>query len=132
MASIQKDIALAAAPDAVWDALRDYGAVATRVAPGFLTGCTLEGDVRVVSFANGMTARERLVGLDDAARRLAYTIEGERMTHHNAAFQVTPDGSGSRVTWTADVLPDAAAEMVAGMMDHGLAAMKAKLGSGTV
>lgn len=127
MASIIKEVSLTTSAEAAWDAIRDYGAVATRVAPGFLTGCTLDGDVRVVAFANGMTARERLLGLDDARRRLAYTIEGERMTHHNASFQVLDGDAGCRVVWTADVLPEAAAETVGGMMEAGLRAMKARL-----
>src|SRR3954464_12356048 len=50
MASIHKDIPLDAAPDRVWDAVRDFGAVHTRLAPGFVTNSKLDGDARIVTF----------------------------------------------------------------------------------
>ena len=36
MASIHKDISIDASPADVWDAVRDFGAVHTRLAPGFV------------------------------------------------------------------------------------------------
>jgi hypothetical protein len=60
MASIHKDIPIDATPDDVWDAVRDFGAVHTRLAPGFVTDARLEGDVRTVTFANGTVAREMM------------------------------------------------------------------------
>jgi hypothetical protein len=42
-------------------------------------------------------------------------------------MQVLAQGQGSRITWTADVLPHTAAEQVAGFMDLGCATMKATL-----
>ena len=56
MASIRNEIALGAAPERVWDALRDFHAVQRRVAPGFLTESKPDGDARIVTFANGVTA----------------------------------------------------------------------------
>ena len=55
-------------------ALRDFGAVHQRVAPGFVTATRLDGDDRVVTFFTGAEARERLVSVDDARRRLVYTV----------------------------------------------------------
>ena len=67
MATIVKEINLKARPEAVWDALRDFQAVHTRVAPGFLTDSKPDGDnARLVSFANGSKFREILVSCDDA------------------------------------------------------------------
>ncbi len=37
MASIRREISIAADPAEVWDAIRDVGAVHRRVAPGFVT-----------------------------------------------------------------------------------------------
>jgi hypothetical protein len=85
MATITKEFLIAANPDAVWDALRDFHAVHERVAPGFLTGATREGDDRILTFFNGVVARERLVGRDDATRRIAYTIVGGRFDYHHAS-----------------------------------------------
>ncbi len=127
MASIHQELLLAADPAAVWEAVRDVGAVHTRVAPGFLVDCRMEDEprARVVRFANGLEARELIVDVDDAARRLVWAVVGGRMTHHNASMQVFADGAhGTRVVWIADLLPDALAPAIAAMIAQGLAAMK--------
>jgi len=124
MATIRKTVQLAAAPDAVWVAFEDFGAVHTRLAPGFVTATALEPGGRRVTFANGFVAFETLITMDPKARRLVYAItDSPNLTHHSASFEVLPDGAGSRVVWTADLLPDAAAERVGGMMADGCAAM---------
>jgi hypothetical protein len=127
MASIHKEVLLAATPSAVWDVVRDVGAVHTRFAPGFVTDTVMDGPDRIVTFANGLVAREVIVDIDEARRRLAYSVRSERLSHHNASFEVYADGAGSRLVWIADVLPDAAALNVAAMMQEGLAAVKRAL-----
>jgi carbon monoxide dehydrogenase subunit G len=127
MASIHREIRLDLSPDAVWDVVRDVGAVHTRFAPGFVIDTKLEEGARIVSFANGFMAREVIVDVDQDARRLAYSAKSERIEHHNASFQVFADGGGSRLVWIADVLPAAAALTVAAMMDEGLKAVGAAL-----
>src|SRR3954467_2842952 len=104
MASIYKDIIIDAHPDEVWDALRDFGAVHTRLAPGFVTDTRLDGDARIVTFANGSVAREVLVDCDDKKRRLVYAIKNERLTQHSASAQVFAEGENrTRFVWIADV-----------------------------
>jgi carbon monoxide dehydrogenase subunit G len=128
MASIRREFEVAAPAERVWDAFKDVGAVHTRLATGFVTDCRLEGDARVVSFANGLTTRELIVDLDDAGRRLAYSARSERLAHHNASFQVFATGQANcRVVWIADLLPHAAASPIGAMMDAGVAAMKNRL-----
>ena len=128
MASLRKDFLVAAPADRVWAALRDFGALHRRLAPGFVTATTMEGDdVRVVTFFNGATAKETLVGVDEAGRRLAYAIVGGRAAHYAAAAEVRDAGDGCRFVWTVDVLPDAIAPYVEDMMTRGAAAMKATL-----
>jgi carbon monoxide dehydrogenase subunit G len=124
MASIQKEISLRATPEAVWDVVRDVGAVHTRFAPGFVVDVVMEEGARLVTFGNGMVAREVIVDVDDTGRRLAYSVRGDRLSHHNASFQVVPDGDGARLIWIADLLPHEAAASVAAMMDAGLVAAK--------
>ena len=132
MASIRKEVLIDAPAEHVWDAVRDVGAVHTRVAPGFLTGCRMEDAplARVVSFANGIQARELIVDIDDVARRLVWSVVGGRMSHHNAAMQIVDDGDQrTRVVWIADLLPNELAPAIAGMIDQGLAAMQRTLGA---
>ncbi|HEY1933232.1 MAG TPA: SRPBCC family protein [Acetobacteraceae bacterium] len=123
MATVTKEFIIAADPDTVWDALRDFHAVHERVAPGFLTSATREGDDRVLTFFNGIMARERLIGCDEATRRIAYSIVEGRFAYHHASFQVHPDKAGSRVVWITDLLPDSLADTSSMMMDQGGAAM---------
>lgn len=126
MATIHKDIPLDASPDAVWDAIRDFGALHTRLVPGFVTDTQLAGDVRTVSFANGTVARETLVDCDDKRRRLVYAITSERVKQHSASVQVFAEGDARcRVVWIADVLPHEIAPYMDAQMDLGAAAMQA-------
>jgi hypothetical protein len=124
MASIIRQFTLAAPAAEVWDAIADFGALHTRLVPGFVTDTTVDGDVRTVTFGNGMVVRERLVGMDPERRRLAYANELEGATHHAASITIEDAGAGSRATWITDVLPDALADPVAAMMDDGVAAMQ--------
>jgi carbon monoxide dehydrogenase subunit G len=131
MASIRKEIMVDAPPDRVWDALRDVGAVHTRLARQMVLDTRLEGDSRVVTFANGEVVRERIVSVDDRSRRLAYAAVGWRTTHHNASFEVLADGNGrSRLVWITDLLPDTLADLVGGNMDQGAVAIKQTLEAG--
>lgn len=113
-----------APPETVWDAARDVGALHTRLVPGFVTDTRMEGDIRVVTFASGAVARERIVGVDEAARRVAWAIGHAPFDYHHGALQVCAEDGGARVVWTADVLPDTLAQQVRPMMEAGLAAMK--------
>jgi len=127
MASIRKEIRIDARPETAWDALRDVGALHTRLVPGFVVDTRLEDDARIVTFASGMVARERIVTVDDDERRVVWTVVGGAMTHHNGAAQVLPDGDGCRFVWTADLLPDELAPAIAGMMEQGVAVIKETL-----
>ncbi len=95
---------------------------------GFVVDTKLEGDARIVTFANGLIVRERIVTLDHELRRLVHASVGGRATHHNASFQVFPDGkSRTRLLWITDVLPDEAAVPIGQMVEQGIAAMRATL-----
>ena len=128
MASIHKDFCIDAPAHEVWDALRDFGALHTRLAPGFITDCRLDGDARNVTFANGTTARELLVDCDDERRRLVYAIVSERMKQHSASAQVIAEGeTRCRFVWITDVLPHEIAPYISAQMDAGVAAMQKAL-----
>src|ERR687889_593189 len=100
MASIHKEIAVDAPAAHVWSAIRELGSVHTRLARGFVLDTRLEGDSRLVTFANGITVRERIIDVDD--RR-------------------------SRIVWVADLLPHDLAPTVDAMMEGGCAAIKQTL-----
>src|SRR4051812_26800137 len=129
MASIIKDILIDAPADAVWDAVADFGAVHTRFAPGFVTNVELVEGARMVTFGDGMVAKELFLGVDHEKRRLAYSVQSERLAHHSASFQVVDEGAGKcRLIWIADVLPDAMGPYLSERMEAGIAVAGQTLG----
>jgi carbon monoxide dehydrogenase subunit G len=127
MATLHKHIFIEARPEAVWDAVRDIGALHTRLVPGFVVDTKLEGDARIVTFGNGAVVREPIVSLDDERRRLAWGATGGKATHYNAVLQVTPQDGGTRVDWTTDFLPHELSPYLDTAQSQGLATMKETL-----
>ena len=128
MASIHREFGVAVPADVAWEAFRDIGAVHTRLARQYVVDTRLEGDSRVVTFANGMVARERIVDIDNGRRRLAYAVVDSGLTHNNASFEVVPDGDQrSRIVWITDLLPDSMAEQITAMVDGGCEAIRRTL-----
>ena len=128
MASIRREVFIDVPAEKLWSAVRDVGALHARLVAGFVTDCRLEGDTRIVSFANGVVARELIVDLDDTHRRLVWAAVGGRLTHHNASVQVFDEGpSRCRLVWIADLMPSELAPAIASMIDQGTAAMKVTL-----
>src|ERR1044072_1814657 len=89
MASIRLEMNLRADPWNVWDAVRDVGAIHTRLSPDFVANVAMDGDARIVTFANGMTAKELIVDVDDAGGRLVRGGGGGR----------APGGGAWRGVW---------------------------------
>jgi carbon monoxide dehydrogenase subunit G len=132
MPSIHKDIPIDAQPADVWAAVRDFGAVHQRLVPGFVLDARLDGEARIVTFANGTVARELLVDCDDTRRRLVYAIANERVSHYSASVQVLAEGeTRSRLIWIIDLLPHEMASYIDGQMDQAALAMQKTLGRAT-
>ena len=130
MATIHREIRIDIDADTVWDAVRDIGALHTRLVPGFVIDTRLEEGVRVVTFGDGRVVREWIVDLDDAQRRLAWAILDPPLAHYSASAQIFPDGEQAcRFVWIANLLPNAMADAVAAMIERGLATAKATLES---
>ncbi|WP_405903265.1 SRPBCC family protein [Streptomyces sp. NBC_00656] len=130
MAHIRKEFLIDNAPENVWEALRDVGAVHARLAPGFVTDTRMEEDIRIVTFANGVVAHELLVDIDEEARRVAYAVVGGSLApkHHHASMQVSADADGrSRFVWTIDVAPDELAVPISEMAEQGALVMQRTL-----
>lgn len=127
MATVRKEILTKARPEMVWDAIRDIGALHTRLVPGFVIDTHLEPGARIVTFANGATVREPIVTLDNEARRLVWSAESARTTHYNSAVEVLERDGQTCIVWTADFLPDDAAAGIDAAMEAGAQAMQKAL-----
>src|SRR5688572_3551878 len=73
MATLRKYVSTRARPEQVWDAIRDIGALHTRLVPGFVTDTRLEPGARIVTFASGVTVREPIVTIDEDEKRLVWS-----------------------------------------------------------
>jgi carbon monoxide dehydrogenase subunit G len=132
MASIRREFAVAVSAADAWDVVRDFWAVHVRLAPGFVTESRAEGDVRVVTFANGAVARERLVDCDESRKRLVYSATGGRAEHHNASVEIVEDGPArAKFVWVTDVLPNDIGGYITAMMDQAVPIMKAAIERGS-
>jgi carbon monoxide dehydrogenase subunit G len=125
MASITLETPIAADAAAAWALLRRTDR-AQDAFPGVLSACEQDGDLRTVTFVGGMVARERIVDVDEARRRIAYGVVEGRFTFHSASMQIVEDGPGrSRFLWTSDFLPAEAAAVVGPLMERGAEAFRA-------
>jgi len=112
-------------PAVAWSLVGDLAAV-TEWVPG-VTACTVDGDVRNCTFADGRTVVERIIDFDDTARSYGYSADtaGTPMTANSGSLAVAEasDG-GSRVTWLAEVelVSDEAAEQMVPVLRSGYSA----------
>jgi carbon monoxide dehydrogenase subunit G len=104
MAAGAVEVTIAAAPDVVWQKVGDFGGLGNFF-PG-IESFRLEGDDRIIGMF-GMEIRERLLGKDDAARTITYSVvDGVPVDSHTATISVEEKDGGSRVIWAYDVSPD--------------------------
>ena len=62
--------------------------------------------------------------LDDDGRVITYAIvDGVPVESHEATITVTPDGTGTRVTWDVEATPDEMAGLMQGMYQSSLEAL---------
>jgi hypothetical protein len=133
MASIRIEIDIEADAAQVWEVIGDWADGPARMAPGYVRSSRATDDVRVVTFADGFVARERLITRDDEARRIVYSLIGDTAApeHDNAVMRVVPDGPGRcRLHWARDVLPADAAQPLSAAMHEAAPIIKRALESG--
>src|SRR5215218_2560403 len=128
MASVRKQILIDVPALQAWAALRDWGALHERLVPGFALGAEVDGRDRLLTFFNGAVYRERIIDVDEAARRLVWSIVDGPYEHHNASAQVLEEAENRTLfVWIADLLPDQAAERTGGLMERALKTIKQTL-----
>ena len=109
-------------PDTVWAAIGDFGGIGDWM-PG-IESCRVEGENRILAMM-GMEITEHLVSKDDAERVLVYSIvDRVPVQRHQGTITVTASQDGSHVTWHVDAAPDDMAQMMGGLYQQALEALK--------
>lgn len=105
MATIRHHSHIDRSPDDVWKVVSDAGAI-SQWFPGIDTS-NAEGNTRRCSMGDVELAEEILT-VDDELRRFQYRItEGPMpLEFHLATVDVLPDGDGSLVIYSTEVVPD--------------------------
>jgi carbon monoxide dehydrogenase subunit G len=109
MPSVSRSVDVNASADAVWATVRDFNGL-----PEWLPGIAASeiegggdantvGAIRRLTLPDGGQIRETLLELSDADRHYKYDIieSGLPISGYVATLRVTPQGSGSRMTWEA-------------------------------
>ena len=123
MASIRREEIVRVSAEKAWAALRNVG-MPHRLFADVLVDSRIDGDVRTVTFANGMIVRERIVDIDEENKRVAYAVIDDMFEHHSASMEIVPDGLGRcRFVWISDFLPNERMEMVAPLVEQGSRAL---------
>ena len=105
----------------VWAVAGDFGGIGDWM-PG-IESCHVDGDDRVLKMG-GMEIIERLERRDEEERELVYGIVGGvPVINHKATITVTPQGTGSHVTWDVDV-DDEMLDMMHQVYQQSLQALK--------
>ncbi|MDX3247912.1 SRPBCC family protein [Streptomyces sp. ME18-1-4] len=128
ISAVTVDIPVDASAAFVWDVVRDIYAVHKRLIPGAAVAVDQEPDTRIVTFADGMKATERVLELNDDARRLVYqTTEDAPATHHLGTQVVREDDTGVYLVWTTEFAPASLHDWVTSLMNEFAELMKKTL-----
>ncbi|WP_019874430.1 SRPBCC family protein [Sporichthya polymorpha] len=119
MTSVRVHTRIAAPADVVWKVVSDAAAVASWVPA--IARSSASGSTRQYEIHNGPVIHEEIVTNDQVLRRFQHSIRsGLPIEAHLATIDVLDDRDGSLVVYGADVEPQAAASMMAGLMSEAL------------
>lgn len=126
MATIRHHTHIDRSPDDVWKVVSDAGAISNWF-PGIDTS-SADGGVRRCSMGDAHLA-EDIVTVDDELRRFQYRItEGPMpLEFHLGTVDVLPDGDGSLVIYSTEVLPDDAKALFDPALAGGVEGLKSYL-----
>lgn len=126
MATIRHHAHIERSPEDVWKVVSDAGAISNWF-PGIDTS-SAEGNTRRCSVGESELAEE-IVTVDDELRRFQYRISEGPMPveFHLGTVDVLPDGDGSLVIYSTEILPDSAKPLLDPSIASGVQGLKAYL-----
>jgi hypothetical protein len=126
MATIRREVIIDRSADDVWAVVGDV-ANTYRWFPGMVSS-DVEGDVRTVVTAAGLTLPEQIVTIDPILRRFQYRVTAPIITGHLGTIDVYDLGDGrSLVSYGTDCEPAAMALMIGGAAGGALQELRRQL-----
>jgi hypothetical protein len=132
--TVAESVVLGASPDKVWALIGPFGAAwHPLIAKIRLTGAGV-GQLRAVETVDGKRLVERLDASSNARREYRYSaISGMGASNYNGVLEVSPQGSGSLMTWRVQFLSDGQPTIiiktiVATLQKVGLESLKKRFG----
>ncbi len=113
MATIRYERRIKASPDTVWGVVRKPASIPEWF-PG-ITSCDMEGTLRTIHLANGLSMPENIIVSDDIARRFAYSIVSPLYRSHLGTIDVIEIGpQDSLCVYSTTAEPDVLALVIGG------------------
>lgn len=126
MGTIRREVIVDRPADAVWARVGDPASVHTWF-PG-MVDAKVEGSVRTITTAAGLTLPEEIVTLDPILRRFQYRVTAPFFRHHLGTIDVFDLGDDrSLVAYSTDCEPDAMALVIGGAAGAALAELRRQL-----
>ena len=113
MATVRYERRIAASPDTVWGVVRDPKSIPEWF-PG-ITSCDMDGKIRTIHLANGLSMPEEIIVSDDIMRRFAYKIVSPLYRSHLGTIDVIEIGpKDSLCVYSTTAEPDVLALVIGG------------------
>lgn len=113
MATVRYERRIKASPDTVWNLVRDPRSIPEWF-PG-ITSCDVEGNVRTIHLANGISMPEEIIVSDDLLRRFAYRVTSPMYRSHLGTIDVIEIGpNDSLCIYSTTAEPDVLALVIGG------------------
>jgi len=117
--SVRTEVRVGRPADEVWALVGDP----TRLAEWFpgITGCSVEGDQRVITTGSGLSLPEKILTVDPLLRRFQYRITAPLFAEHLGTIDVHDLGDGtSLLVYSTDAEPSVMALVIGGAAGTGL------------
>jgi hypothetical protein len=125
MATVRYERRISAPADVVWSIVEDPRSI-PHWFPGIVS-CEVEGDVRTIHLANGLSMPERIIVSDRLLRRFAYSITSPLYRSHLGTIDVHAlSDHESLCVYSTTAEPDVMALVIGGGSDAALDAIKAQ------
>jgi hypothetical protein len=118
---ISESVELLASPGAVWSVVGQFDGLWNPLVASIKIVGSGMGQLREIETIDGKSLVERLDAIDALKQTLSYSlVSGIPAKPYAGVIQVSPVGTGSKVTWTVDYRPSGQGELIVRMIIHSL------------